>query len=124
MSSVLSGLQPGMTERDRVQLLKWNGAPLSCHLMLSAGPRAKYGLLSPGDRALERGDPFTIVFGIWGALNCRAGFRVEDPSEMPDGTEDYVERLVAPYFAAVSEWYGALHVRRSCPPCRRACPCS
>ena len=108
--SVLTGLQPGMTERDCAQLLEWNGSPLSCHLMLTAGPRARYGLLSPGDRPIERGDPFTIAFGIWGALNCRAGFVVEDPSELPDGTEDYVERLVAPYFEAVAEWYGALHV--------------
>ena len=107
---VLTGLQPGMTERECAQLLNWNGSPLSCHLMLTAGSRARYGLLSPGDRPLERGDPFTIAFGIWGALNCRAGFLVEDPSELPDGTEDYIERLVAPYFAAVADWYGALHV--------------
>ena len=107
---VLTGLQPGMTERECVRLLEWNGSPLSCHLMLTAGPRARFGLLSPGDRPIERGDPFTIAFGIWGALNCRAGFVVEDASELPDGTADYVERLVAPYFAAVAEWYGALHV--------------
>ena len=107
---VLTGMQPGMTERDAARLLHWNGAPLSCHLMLTAGPRARYGLLSPGDRPIERGDPFTIAFGIWGALNCRAGFVVEDAAELPDGTHDYVERLVAPYFEAVAEWYGALHV--------------
>jgi hypothetical protein len=110
VSSVLTGLQPGMTERDCAQLLGWKGSPLSCHLMLSAGPRARFGLLSPGDRPLERGDPFTVAFGIWGALNCRAGFLVEDPSELPDGTHDYVERLVAPYFAAVADWYESLHV--------------
>ena len=107
---VLTGLQPGMTERDCARLLAWNGAPLSCHLMLTAGPRASLGLLSPGDRPIERGDPFTIAFGIWGALNCRAGFVVEDASELPHGAQDYVERLVAPYFEAVAEWYGALHV--------------
>ena len=107
---VLTGLQPGMTERDCARLLAWNGAPLSCHLMLTAGPRASLGLLSPGDRPIERGDPFTIAFGIWGALNCRAGFVVEDASELPHAAHDYVERLVAPYFEAVAEWYGALHV--------------
>ena len=107
---VLTGLEPGMTERDCARLLEWNGAPLSCHLMLTAGPRAALGLLSPGDRPLERGDPFTIAFGIWGALNCRAGFLVEDADELADGTKDYVERLVAPYFEAVAEWYGALRI--------------
>jgi hypothetical protein len=106
---VITGLKPGMTERECARLLAWNGSPLSCHLMLTAGERAKLGLLSPGDRPIERGDPFTIAFGIWGALNCRAGFVVEAGSELAD-TQDYVERLVAPYFEAVVDWYEALHV--------------
>ena len=78
--------------------------------MLTAGPRARFGLLSPGDRVIGRGDPLTVAFGIWGALNCRAGFVVEDAAELPAGISDYVERLVAPYFEAVAEWYGALRV--------------
>lgn len=108
--NLLFGLRPGMREREAVRLLEWSGAPLSCHLMLTAGPRARYGLLSPGDRVIERGDPLTVAFGIWGALNCRAGFVVESAGELPGGIEDYVERLVAPYFEAVAEWYAALHV--------------
>jgi hypothetical protein len=107
---LLFGLRPGMTEREAVRLLDWNGMPLSCHLMLSAGPRAALGLLSPGDRPIGRGDPFTVAFGIWGALNCRAGFVVEDGAGLPDGIGDYVDRLVGPYFAAVAAWYEALHV--------------
>ena len=110
---VMTGLAAGMTERECARLLAWSGTPLSCHLMLTAGPRAKLGLLSPGDRPIERGDPFTIAYGIWGALNCRAGFLVEDAAELEEGTRDYVERLVAPYFAAVVEWYEALHVGQS-----------
>ena len=108
--SLIRGLRPGLRERDAVALLGWDGSPLSCHLMLTAGPRATFGLLSPGDRAIERGDPFTVAFGIWGALNCRAGFVVERADELPDGIGDYVDRLVAPYFSAVAEWYGALHI--------------
>jgi hypothetical protein len=107
---VLTGLRPGMTEREAVRLLEWDGTPLSCHLMLSAGPRATLGLLSPGDREIERGDRFTVAFGIWGALNCRAGFVVEDAAELPVTIRDYVDRLVGPYFAAVAEWYGAMRV--------------
>jgi hypothetical protein len=108
--NLLFGLRPGMTEREAVRLLGWNGFPLSCHLMLTAGPRARFGLLSPGDRPIERGDPLTTAFGIWGALNCRAGFVAEGPAELPAGADDYVDRLVAPYFRAVAEWYAALHV--------------
>ena len=78
--------------------------------MLTAGSRATLGLLSPGDRVIERGDRFTTAFGIWGSLTCRAGFVVEDASELPAGIGDYVDRLVGPYFAAVVDWYRALHI--------------
>ena len=107
---LIAGLEPGLRESDAVGLLEWNGMPLSCHLMLTSGERASFGLLSPGDKRIERGDRFTVAFGIWGALNCRAGFVVEDAAELPDGIGDYVDRLVGPYFEAVAEWYRALHV--------------
>ncbi|HEX2754431.1 MAG TPA: M24 family metallopeptidase [Candidatus Limnocylindrales bacterium] len=107
---LLGGLRPGMTEREAVRLLDWDGTPLSCHLMLSSGPRATLGLLSPGDRVIERGDRFTVAFGIWGALNCRAGFVVDNAEGLPAGIRDYVERLVGPYFAAVAEWYETIRI--------------
>jgi hypothetical protein len=107
---VLTGLRPGMTEREAVRLLDWNGMPLSCHTMLTAGPRARFGLFSPGDRPIERGDPFTVAFGVWGALDSRAGFVVEDATELPAPIGDYIERLVAPYFEAVAAWYEGLHI--------------
>ena len=108
--NLLFSLQPGMSEREAVRLLEWNGMPLSCHLMLTGGERASLGLLSPGERPIARGDRFTVAFGIWGALNCRAGFVVEDASELPAEIQDYVDRLVGPYFEAVAEWYGALYI--------------
>ena len=108
--NLLFGVEPGTTEREAVRLLEWNGMPLSCHLMLTAGDRASYGLLSPGDRPIQRGDRFTVAYGIWGALNCRAGFVVAGPEELPAGAGGYVEKLVAPYFAAIAEWYEAMHI--------------
>jgi hypothetical protein len=107
---LIAGLRPGMTEREAVRLLDWNGSPLSCHLMLTSGPRATFGMLSPGDRVIERGDRFTTAFGIWGALTCRAGFVAEDADGLPAGIRDYVERLVGPYFAAVAEWYETIRI--------------
>lgn len=108
--NLLFGLRPGMTERQAVRLLEWNGMPLSCHLMLTAGPRATLGLLSPGDRVIEEGDRFTTAFGVWGGLNCRAGFVVADASGLPPGIGDYIDKLVGPYFAAIAEWYSTLRV--------------
>ena len=108
--NLIHGVRPGMTEREAVALLGWDGSPLSCHLMLTAGPRARFGLLSPDDRPIERGDPFTTAFGIWGALNCRAGWVADSERDLPADVRDYVDRLVGPYFGAIAEWYAELRV--------------
>ncbi|HVY18554.1 MAG TPA: aminopeptidase P family N-terminal domain-containing protein [Bauldia sp.] len=110
VKAVVRGVSPGMTEHTAARLLAPIGLPLSCHTMLSAGPRAFFGLGSPGHRVMERGDPFTTAFGVWGALNCRAGWLVEDAGELPAPIRDYVERLVAPYFLAVADWYEAIGI--------------
>lgn len=107
---LLFNLKPGLRESEAVRLLGWNGMPLSCHVMLTAGPRATFGLLSPSSRRIGIGDRFTVAFGLWGALNCRAGFVVEDAAQLPEGIGDYVDRLVAPYFEAIAAWYGALRI--------------
>ncbi len=103
-------LHAGMSEYDAVRSMRWNGIPLSCHLMLSSGERAKVGLASPGSRVMQRGEPFTTAVGLWGALTARAGFLVGEAAELPEGIHDYVEKLVAPYFQAAVNWYEALRI--------------
>jgi hypothetical protein len=110
LRDVLFNLRPGMTEYDAVRLMRLNGLPLSCHLMLSTGPRASMGLPSPCSRVIERGDPFTMAYGAWGSLNSRAGFVVESESELPRAIRDYIPKLVAPYFEAIADWYEKLRI--------------
>lgn len=105
LRNVLFGLKPGMTEYEAVQLMQLNGIPLSVHLMLSSGERTRLGLASPSSKRIQLGDPFTMAFGLWGGLNARAGFVVHDAHELPQDIQDYVDKLVAPYFRAVVEWY-------------------
>jgi hypothetical protein len=105
VKNVLFGVQPGMSEFEAAQLLAPVGLPLSCHPMLTAGPHAALGLGSPGPRRMERGDPFTVAYGVWGALTCRAGWLVANAGELPIAVRDYVDKLAAPYFLAVADWY-------------------
>jgi hypothetical protein len=105
LRNVLAGIEPGVTELAAARLMGMNGLPHSAHPMLSAGSRAAYGLPSPSLNVIARGDPVTMAYGVQGALNARAGFLVEDAAELPAPIRDYVERLVAPYFAAVVDWY-------------------
>jgi hypothetical protein len=108
--NVLAGIRPGMTELAAARLMRLNGLPLACHPMLSGGARAKFGLPSPSLAVLQRGAPVTMAVGIQGALSARAGFLAAGPEDLPAGVSDYVEKLVAPYFAAVAAWYGALAI--------------
>ena len=110
LRQVLFGLRPGMTEMQAARLMALPGIPFSAHLMLSAGERASRGLPSPSDRVMQRGDPFTMACGLQGGLSARAGFLVRDASELPPGIADYVEKLAAPYFAAIAEWYAAVGI--------------
>jgi hypothetical protein len=110
VKNVLVGARPGMREFEAARLLAPIGLPLNCHPMLAAGPRAWFGLGSPGNRVIERGDAFTVAYGVWGALNCRAGWMVEDAGELPETIRDYIEKLVAPYFLAVTDWYQAIGI--------------
>ncbi|MCA1553869.1 MAG: hypothetical protein LC737_05780, partial [Chloroflexi bacterium] len=103
-------LRADMSEYDAVRTMRWNGMPLSCHLMLSSGERARVGLASPSSHLMHLAEPFTVAVGLWGALTARAGFLVHDRSELPDTHRDYVERLVAPYFSAAVAWYETLGI--------------
>ncbi|MGX5846738.1 aminopeptidase P family N-terminal domain-containing protein [Mesorhizobium sp. PL10] len=110
LRNVLRGIEPGMSELQAARLMGINGLPLCCHPMLSAGKRAAYGLPSPRLDIVKRGDPITMAYGIQGSLNARAGFLVESAAELPREINDYVEKLVAPYFAAVVDWYETIGI--------------
>jgi Xaa-Pro aminopeptidase len=103
--NIIFNIKPGMTEYEAVQLMNLNGYPHSVHLMLSTGERAWMGLPSPSSKIIERGEAFTTAFGLVGALNCRAGWLLENETQLPSKIRDYVPKLAAPYFEAVVDWY-------------------
>ena len=105
LRNVLLGVQANMTEYEAVTLMKLTGLPLACHLMLSSGDRASYGLPSPSLRKMKLGDKTTMAYGAWGSLNARAGWLARDANDLPEDVQDYVDKLVKPYFHAIVEWY-------------------
>jgi hypothetical protein len=107
---VVFQLKPGMREFEVARLMEPIGLPLSCHTMFSSGQRACFGLNSPSDRVVNRGDPYTAALGVRGALTCRAGWIIEDLEELPTGARDYLDRLAIPYFDCVAEWYETIGI--------------
>ncbi len=107
---VLTGFRIGQTEYEALRLMRLDGFPMSCHPMLTAGPRAMVGHASPSTRRIQRGDFMTTALGLWGNLTSRCGFVVEDAAELPEPIRDYVDRLVIPYFRAAAAWLETLHI--------------
>jgi hypothetical protein len=105
--NVLFGIRPGLTELEAVPLMRLNGLPLSCHPVLVAGPRTAMFIPSPSTYRLREGDPIFCAAGVWGGNTARAGFLVHDERGLAEGVRDYVDRLVAPYFRAIVDWYEA-----------------
>ncbi len=110
LRNVLFNVRPGMSELQAARLMAMNGLPGCAYPVLSGGERARVGLGSPTLRPLERGDPFFMGYGLWGSMNARGGFLVEDERELPEDIRDYVPKLVAPYFRAVVAWYETIGI--------------
>ena len=106
----IRGVKPGMSEHQAVRNMALDGFMQSIHINMCSGARAKYGLPSPSQKLIERGDPIVAGHGLMGALNCRAGFMVADAGELPVSIRDYVDKLVAPYFTAAVAWYETLGI--------------
>ena len=101
VKDLVFNIRPGMNEFDAVRLMKLNGMPLSCHVMLSTGSKAKMGLASPSNRVIQKCEPFTVAYGVWGSLTARAGFVAENEKDLPPRIRNYVDVLVVPYFDAI-----------------------
>lgn len=101
----IASLRPNLSEYEIVSGMCLNGIPLSAHAMFSSGPRAHLGLVSPTDRIVRKDDPFFSAIGLRGSLTARGGFVIANEKELPPGSEDYIDALVKPYFAAVVAWY-------------------
>jgi Xaa-Pro aminopeptidase len=110
LRKLIFGVEAGMSEFEAVGRMGLTGLPQSCHLMFSSGERAGLGLGSPSLRRLEAGDPVFVAYGIWGALNARGGWLARDATDLPRDVRDYVDKLVAPYFRAIVEWYEAVGI--------------
>lgn len=108
---LIHGIRPGMTELEASSLMRPIMLPFNYHpTMLGGWTRTSYGVASPGGRELHLGDPVAAGLGYWGSNTARAGFLVEDATQLPTESADYVERLVAPYFETAAAWYETIRI--------------
>ena len=110
MRRMLHQVRPGMTELQAFSLYRPVGLPYSYHPVMLSGERAALGLASASGRVLRAGDPMSASLGYWGSNIARGGFLAESADGLPAAARDYVDRLVAPYFACAAEWYETIGI--------------
>jgi len=108
--AAIEHLTEGISERELARHLYDAGLPHSCHAMVSVGEKVRRGLSSASDRLAYLGDPFTVAFGLWGALTCRAGAVAAGPEDLPEESAGFFEELCANYFQVVARWYETVRV--------------
>ncbi len=108
--ALIEHLTEGVSERELARQLYDAGLPHSCHAMVGVGEKVRRGLASASDNVACLGDPFTVAFGLWGALTCRAGAVAAGHYDLPEESAGHFEQLVSNYFEVVVRWYETVGV--------------
>jgi len=100
MKRILHAIRPGMLDYELLELARYSGVPLGCHMTLKCGGN-RVSLASARGERIEEGGRFSCGICYWGANCCRCGWVKEDWPE-------YVEDFAAPYFEAMAAWFAEL----------------
>ncbi|WP_225743789.1 Xaa-Pro peptidase family protein [Marinilactibacillus sp. Marseille-P9653] len=106
----LDAVEIGKTEMELGQILNASGQPNSVVTIAATGKRFEKARLYPGHKKIALGDPVSLTVGYKGGLQSRSAFAVHDATELPKGQEQYLEKVVYPYFKAISTWLENVHI--------------
>ena len=79
-----------MCIRDR---LNRQGQHNSIVTIAASGPRFIKGNMFPTQNTVKVGDTISLTVGYPGGSSSRAAYAVRDASELPQGAQDYVEKV-------------------------------
>jgi hypothetical protein len=111
MRRLVSGIRAGMTELEASSLMQPIMLPFNYHPTMLSGPEnTRYGVASPGSRIMGVGDRVCAGLGYWGSNTARAGYLAESAAQIPESERDYVDKVVAPYYATAVAWLETIRI--------------
>lgn len=108
--TALNAIAPGKTEKEIASLLAAEGQPNNVVTIAATGDRFAFANLYPSDKAIQRGDKFSLTTSYKGGLSSRAAYVVAEASELAPAVADYLDVVAKPYFQAVVTWLEHLHI--------------
>ncbi|MFV0560966.1 MAG: M24 family metallopeptidase [Enterococcus sp.] len=102
--SAIQTIEPGKTEMDVAQKLVAYGQRPTIMPIAATGERFTHAEIWPRAKKIRKGDKFSVTTGFIGGLASRSGYVVNETSELPEGQQDYFEKIAQPYYRAVVAW--------------------
>lgn len=103
-------IDEGVSEFEIGSCLSRYGQHHSVVTIAASGERYMKGNMFPTNKKIKRGDPMSLTSGYRGGLSSRAGYAVNCKEELPEDKQDYLERLVIPYFNAYTTWLNQIKI--------------
>ena len=105
----MNHLELGISEMELGNDLNAYGQKNSVVTIASAGKRFINANLYPTNNTVKLGDNISLTIGYKGGLSSRVGYAVHNASELAEGSQDYIDVLVKPYYYAVVTWLEKVH---------------
>ncbi len=110
MLKTLEMVEVGKTEMELGQQLNGFGQPNSVVTIAATGERFEQANLYPAYKKVALGDKISLTVGYKGGLQSRSAFAAKGPADLPDEYQDYLDKVVFPYFNAITTWLETVHI--------------
>lgn len=104
MQEALAAIQPGIKETQLGALLNQEGQLNNVVTIAATGARFEGANFYPTNKEVQLGDAVSLTVSYKGGLSSRTGFAIENQEQLPAGQSDYLEKVIQPYFQAVTTW--------------------
>lgn len=106
----LDHIDLGKTEIEIAGLLASGGQPQTVTTICATGDRFTDAVVYPRNKAIQLGDKMSLTIGFKGGLSSRYAYAVSTASELPVKEQDYVAKVVTPYFRALATWLQTIQI--------------
>ncbi|MER2063454.1 MAG: M24 family metallopeptidase [Alkalibacterium sp.] len=110
MLETLDAIDLGKSEWELGGILNAYGQPNTVVTIAATGQRFEQANLYPSEKKVKLGDKLSLTVGYKGGLQSRGPIAVKEASELPEHHQDYLDKVVKPYFTAVTAWLEQVHI--------------
>ncbi|GCF92599.1 Xaa-Pro aminopeptidase [Enterococcus florum] len=110
MLQAMNAVQPGVKESDLGECLNGEGQLNPVVTIAATGDRFEKANFYPTHKEIKTGDKLSLTVGYKGGLSSRSGFVIKEVEQLPDDQNDYLEKVVFPYYRGITAWLSEVKI--------------